>query len=97
VRTPLWTDYPEKMKQFGYTIENSLTPDEVAKYMAELVTDGKYEGGACLEISTQGSRLLGTWNIPPPSSPGTAVPQEVIEKNRAPITAILKKERGAKL
>lgn len=48
VRTPLWTDYPEKMKQFGYTTENSLSADDVAKSMLELVSDGKYGGGTCL-------------------------------------------------
>ena len=94
VRTPLWTDYPEKMKQFGYTVENSITADDVANAMVELVTDGKYEGGTCLETTTQGSRVLGTWNIPPPASHGTQVPQEAIERNYAPILAVLKKERG---
>jgi hypothetical protein len=48
VRTPHWTDYPEKMRQFGYTTENSLSADDVAKSMLELVSDGKYGGGTCL-------------------------------------------------
>jgi hypothetical protein len=94
VRTPLWTDFPEKMKQFGYTIENSISADDVANAMVELVTDGKYEGGTCLETSVGGTRTLGTWNIEPPASNGTQVPQEAIERNYAPILAALKKERA---
>lgn len=94
MRTPLWTDYPEKMNQFGYTVENSISADDVANAMIELVTDGKYGGGTCLETSVKGTRTLGTWNIEPPASHGTQVPQEAIERNIAPILAMLKKERG---
>jgi hypothetical protein len=85
------------MKQFGYTIENSITPDYVAKVMVDLVTLGKYGGGTCLETTTNGSRALGVWNIDPPATKGTAVPEEAIERNHAPITAALKKERGVRV
>jgi hypothetical protein len=63
--------------------------------MAELVTNGKYGGGTCLETTVSGTRTLGTWNIdPPPTAHGTEVPREALEKNYAPILALLKKERG---
>lgn len=81
------------MKQFGYDIENCITPDRVAEVMAELISDGKYGGGTCLETSASGERVIGTWNIDPPAFKGTAVPQEVIDRNRAPILAKLNKER----
>ena len=61
--------------------------------MIELVTDGKYGGGTCLETSVTGSRTLGTWNIAAPDTQGTAVPKEALEMNCAPILAMLKKER----
>jgi hypothetical protein len=85
------------MKQFGYTAEASITPDDVAKAMVELVTDGKYEGGTCVETTTNGIRILGVWNIDPPHYEGTAVPKEMIENNQAPIKALLKKERRVRL
>jgi len=97
VRTPLWTDSPDKMAQVGYSADESLGPDEVAKYMIELITQGKYPGGTSLEMSMGGSRPLGVWNIEPPAALGTNVPKEVIDKNRAPIAALLKKERGSHL
>jgi hypothetical protein len=81
------------MKQFGYTMENTISSEDVATRMIDLVTDGKYGGGTCLETSVTGSRTLGTWNIEEPASQGTQVPQEVVEANYAPILAIMKKER----
>lgn len=84
------------MKQFGYTVENSITPDDVAQVMVDLVTEGKWGGGTVLECTTTGTRSLGTWNIDPPDSQGSSVPQEFIDRNQAPITAALKKERGGR-
>jgi hypothetical protein len=82
------------MKQFGYTMENSISPDDVAKAMVELVTEGKYGGGTCLETTVSGTRTLGTWNIEPPHFAGTQVPKEVLERNIAPVLATLKGEKG---
>jgi hypothetical protein len=93
VRTPLWTDHPEKMKQYGYTMENTITADTVAASMLDLVQGAKYEGGSCMEVSSSGTRLLGTWNIPEPPAEGTSIPKEVIELNYKPVQAILKAER----
>ncbi|KAH8668177.1 hypothetical protein BGZ60DRAFT_505571 [Tricladium varicosporioides] len=95
VRTPLWTDYPEKMKQFGYTLENTIGPEDVASHMVNLVTNGKYPGGTCLETSVGGARELGTWNIPAPASIGTKVPDAVIEMNYKPMLEMMRKERGS--
>ena len=75
-------------------MENTISPEDVATHMIDLVTDGKYGGGTCLETSVSGSRVLGTWNIQAPASQGTRVPEAVIEANYAPILAIMKKERS---
>jgi NAD(P)-dependent dehydrogenase (short-subunit alcohol dehydrogenase family) len=91
VRTPLWTDYPEKMKQFGYTIENSITPDQVARDMVSLVTEGKYGGGTCLENSVNGTRVLGAWNIEAPDGTGTTVLKEVLDRNYPPMIEIMRR------
>jgi hypothetical protein len=93
VRTPLWTDYPEKMKQFGYTMENTITADTVAVSMIDLVQGAEYVGGSCMEVSSSGRRLLGTWNIPEPPAEGTSIPKEVIELNYRPVQATLQAER----
>ena len=75
-------------------MENSISADDVANSMVELVTDGKYGGGTCLETSVNGTRTLGTWNVEPPASHGTQVPKEAIERNYAPILEALRRERG---
>jgi len=93
VRTPLWTDRPEKVEQFGVSDANSISPEDVAKVMIEVISSGKYEGGASVETSISGTRTLGVWNIDPPPSPGTVVAKEVIDANYAPILSLLKKER----
>jgi len=95
VRTPLWTDHPDKMKQFGYGQTNSNSPEDVADAMMDLITNGKYPGGSCMEVSIKGTRILGTWNIDPPDTVGTTVPQEIIDANTAPIKEMLSKERGS--
>jgi hypothetical protein len=96
VRTPLWTDHPEKMKRFGYDEATAVTPESVAKAMVEIVTQGKYPGGTSLEVSISGTRVLGTWNIEPPAAAGTNVPQEVMDENYAPLLAIMDRERSSR-
>ncbi|KAK4941409.1 hypothetical protein LTR10_018678 [Elasticomyces elasticus] len=94
VRTPLWTDHPEKMKQFGYSLENSVTAETVANNMNDLVTKAQYAGGTCLEVSAGGSRLLGIWNIPEPSGQGTGIDADVLQENYKPILTKLQSERA---
>ncbi|CAG8976906.1 hypothetical protein HYALB_00003517 [Hymenoscyphus albidus] len=94
VATPLWTEAPEKLEQYSYKPEYALTPERVAEDMLELVVDGKYPGGTCLESSLGGTRTMGTWNIPEPEGYGTAIPTEFLEKNYKPMIEMMKKERG---
>lgn len=94
VRTPLWTAHPEKMKQFGYTFANSVTPETVAARMIDLVTSAQYAGGSCLEVAAGGSRILGTWDIPAPDGNGTTIDPDVLQENYKPILAKLDTERG---
>lgn len=96
VRTPLWTDYPEKMEQFGYSMKNSVSAEDVAMAMIDSIVDGKYVGGDSLSVSTGGIRILKTWNLENPrgDSTSTALPKEVLEKNYAPVVATMKRERA---
>lgn len=93
VRTPLWTSHPEKMKQFGYTVENTIPPEAVAVAMLDLIESAEYPGGSCLEVSSSGARLLGTWAIPAPNPEGTSISQEVLELNYRPVLDLLSEER----
>lgn len=83
------------MKQFGYTMENTISAEDVAKAMADAITDGNVLGGLSVSVSTGGAKLLGTWNIEAPKEDGTAVSKELIEKNYAPMLTIMRKERGS--
>jgi hypothetical protein len=94
VKTPLWTDHPEKMAQFGYDEKNASSAEQVAQDMIMLVTEGKYGSGTSLESTVGGSRVLGTWNIEPPAGTGTGVPKEIMERNYRPILEKLRLERG---
>ena len=98
VMTPLWTDRPDKVSQFGVTDSNAQTPEHVAQLMLSLVTDEKYPGGTMLETTVAGERVLGIWNIEKPSSTERfAVTGEGLEINFEPIRRILKEERGGKV
>lgn len=89
----MWTEHPAKIAQYGYTAENTISAEDVARAMIELCVQGRYRGGTCLETSKGGNRVLGTWNIPEPVSEGTSVPREVIERNQRPILEIFERER----
>ncbi|KAF4627398.1 hypothetical protein G7Y89_g10749 [Cudoniella acicularis] len=73
------------MAQFGYDVSNTIGPEDVAREMVNLVEQGRYVGGTCLETSVDGSRELGTWNIEPPKELGTKVPDAVLEENYRPM------------
>lgn len=82
------------MAQYGYSKENSVSPETVAARMVDLVTSAQYPGGSCLEVAAAGSRSLGVWNIAAPSSNGTSVDPAVREANYKPIMEKLNSERG---
>lgn len=92
--TPLWTADPEKMKRFGTTPANSITPEAVAESMLTLVEQEKYPGGTCLEVSSAGSRVLGVWDIPAPEAAGTMPTKEALETSYAPILKRMRDERA---
>jgi hypothetical protein len=83
------------MKQYGYSLENSVSPETVAASMVDLVTNGQYGGGSCMEVATNESRLLGTWNIPASSGNGSTIDLSALEENYKPILAKLQAEREA--
>jgi len=52
VSTPLWTGAQgdHVRGQFSYTDDMCITPEQVAEAMKEMVEQGKYKGGALLEV-----------------------------------------------
>jgi short-subunit dehydrogenase len=67
VDTPLWST--ERREKVAFHNIESLTADEVAKEMINLVQDGKYGGGTVLEIMPNNgpkTRVVPEWNIDKP-------------------------------
>jgi NAD(P)-dependent dehydrogenase (short-subunit alcohol dehydrogenase family) len=55
VNTPLWTDYPEKMKAVSWNKQDVvLEPEEVVEAMVRLVEGAQYPGGTVLEVLAEG-------------------------------------------
>lgn len=95
VRTPLWTD--QQKKQYHFSDENSISPEEVAESMIDLIQSGKYGGGTSLEISPGSIRSLGTWNISEPKAVTSENSREFGDINYAPIIQLVNKERNTNL
>ncbi len=89
----MFTADPEQSRKWGYAPEAAVTAEAVAEAMVDLVTHD-HPGGTVLEVSVSGTRTLGIWNIEPPTSVGASVPQSVVNRNYARLTAVMNKERG---
>ena len=66
VRTPLWTDNPEKMANLDQSTDAWVTPEEVAAAMMDCVESESTAGGAVVEIGAGYTRHVGLWNDPGP-------------------------------
>lgn len=72
VKTPLWTDNPDKLYWVSEGKDLWITPEDVAERMLELVTKEEYVGGTVLEVAGAGvTRKVQVLNDPGPSGPGT--------------------------
>ncbi|KAK2041751.1 short chain dehydrogenase [Colletotrichum somersetense] len=67
VRTPLWTDNPEKLVNLDVTQDGWVTPQEVAEAMLRCVTEDSLTGGSILEVGKDRTRLVQAFNDPGPS------------------------------
>ncbi|KAJ5767452.1 NAD(P)-binding protein [Penicillium manginii] len=54
VKTPLWTNQPDKMDQFNLDGAETVTAAQVGEAIVSLVEDGQYKGGTVLEITAYG-------------------------------------------
>jgi NAD(P)-dependent dehydrogenase (short-subunit alcohol dehydrogenase family) len=66
VRTPLWTDNPEKMGNVDESKDIWVTPAEVAEAMLSCVEDLARAAGAMLEVGAGYTREVGVFNDPGP-------------------------------
>jgi 3-hydroxybutyrate dehydrogenase len=70
IKTPLWTDNPEKMKIVDDTQDLWATPEEVAEAMLALSEDEDMIGGTVLEVGRKQTRRVPLFNNPGPSGAG---------------------------
>ncbi|KAK6005103.1 hypothetical protein QM012_007882 [Aureobasidium pullulans] len=73
IKTPLWTDNPDKMKYFDEDRDLWATPEEVAEAMLTLVEDEEMVGGTVLEIGHKVTRVVPMFNNPGPKGDATSI------------------------
>ncbi|KAF4450055.1 3-hydroxybutyrate dehydrogenase [Fusarium austroafricanum] len=70
VRTPLWTEHPEKLQNVKEGQDEWVTPVEVAEAMLACVESEKYPGGTVLEVGKDHTREVQLFNDPGPDTSG---------------------------
>ncbi|KAB8304233.1 hypothetical protein EYC80_003651 [Monilinia laxa] len=94
IKTPLWTENPEKMVFLAEDDPNDtvwVTPEFVAEAMLELVESEKYLGGTILEVGKV-VRKVEAFNDPGPPKETTAVRHAPRENMEADIWASLERQ-----
>jgi hypothetical protein len=73
IKTPLWTDHPEKMTFVDEGKDEWATPEEVAEAMVRCLEEEGLAGGTVLEVGAKQTRKVEQVNDPGPSGPGHTV------------------------
>lgn len=100
--TPLWTEgTPGAGERYGLSDKNALTADAVAEVISKVVESPEIPGGAVIEVTLNGTRVLPEWNISPPAGiddntdgRGVTASPEVIQNLLSPILKVTDAERG---
>ncbi|KZL84386.1 short chain dehydrogenase [Colletotrichum incanum] len=66
VRTPLWTENPEKLINLDANQDGWVTPQEVAQAMLRCIEEDAFVGGSILEVGKDHTRLVQAFNDPGP-------------------------------
>lgn len=91
VKTPLWTDNPEKLQLVDESVDDWISPEEVADRMLDLILKEDYVGGTVLEVGKNHARKVENVNDPgPPHKPGFTVSNR--EKGREEVWNRLSKK-----
>lgn len=73
IKTPLWTEHPEKLRFVSEGTDEWASPEEVAEAMLRCLVDEELLGGSILEVGKDQTRLVKALNDPGPSGPGHTV------------------------
>ncbi|KAF2728511.1 NAD-dependent 15-hydroxyprostaglandin dehydrogenase [Polyplosphaeria fusca] len=73
IKTPLWTENPEKLKFVDEAKDVWATPEEVAVAMVRCLEERDLGGGTILEVGAGQTRSVAAFNDPGPSGPGHTV------------------------
>lgn len=73
IKTPLWTEHPEKMTFIDEAKDEWATPEEVALAMLRCLEEPDLQGGSILEVGARQTRCVEEVNDPGPSGPGHTV------------------------
>ncbi|KAF2184038.1 NAD(P)-binding protein [Zopfia rhizophila CBS 207.26] len=73
IKTPLWTEHPEKMTFIDEEVDEWATPEEVAEAMVRCLEEPDLGGGTILEVGAKQTRKVAQLNDPGPSGPGHTV------------------------
>ncbi|KAF1355073.1 putative short chain dehydrogenase/ reductase [Delphinella strobiligena] len=74
IKTPLWTDHPEKIKYFNDEQDEWASPEEVAEAMLACLEDDDLPGGTVLEVGHNSRRKVPLRNNPGPAkAPGLTI------------------------
>jgi hypothetical protein len=73
IKTPLWTEHPEKLTFVDPNKDEWATPEEVAEAMLRCLEDDDLGGGTILEVGARQTRKVEAFNDPGPSGPGHTV------------------------
>jgi NAD(P)-dependent dehydrogenase (short-subunit alcohol dehydrogenase family) len=71
VKTPLFTESPEKSRMVDFEKDAYITPEEVAQALLRLCVEDELKGGTVLEVAAAGqTREVGAFNDPGPQGDG---------------------------
>lgn len=73
IKTPLWTEHPEKLAYVDESKDEWATPEEVAQAMLRCLEDDELDGGTILEVGKGQTRRVEAFNDPGPRGAGHTV------------------------
>lgn len=73
IKTPLWTDNPDKIKMIDSAKDVWVEPEEVAAVMLSLIENNEHVGGTILEVGKNQVRRVEVLNDMGPSGAGHTV------------------------
>lgn len=73
IKTPLWTDHPEKLNWINEQQDEWVEPEYVAQVMLSLIEEEEYVGGTVIEVGKNQTRKVTILNDPGPHGAGHTV------------------------